>query len=52
MFGGERLTASDAAVRAGRLALGDAALVADLDAGLATLALAEAGRMVAERSIA
>ncbi|MCC7281939.1 MAG: hydantoinase/oxoprolinase family protein [Acetobacteraceae bacterium] len=46
IFGGPQLTASDIAVRAGLLQLGDAARVAGIDEGLAHVALAEAARML------
>jgi N-methylhydantoinase A/oxoprolinase/acetone carboxylase beta subunit len=48
VFGGPRLTASDVAVRAGRLALGDAARVAGMEEAFARAALAEAARMLEE----
>ncbi|WP_137125010.1 hydantoinase/oxoprolinase N-terminal domain-containing protein [Roseomonas sp. HF4] len=48
IFGGPQLTASDIAVRAGRLALGDAARVADIAPDFARAALAEAARMLEE----
>jgi N-methylhydantoinase A/oxoprolinase/acetone carboxylase beta subunit len=48
VFGGETLTATDIAVRAGLLSLGDASRVAALDAIYAAAALAEATRMVEE----
>lgn len=48
VFGGETLTATDIAVRAGLLSLGDASRVAALDATYAAAALAEATRMVEE----
>jgi N-methylhydantoinase A/oxoprolinase/acetone carboxylase beta subunit len=48
IFGGPELTASDIAVRAGRLQLGDAARVAGISASFAEAALAEAARMLEE----
>ncbi|MBK1657341.1 hydantoinase/oxoprolinase N-terminal domain-containing protein [Paracraurococcus ruber] len=48
IFGGPDLTASDIAVAAGRLALGDAARVADLPSTLVQDALALAARMLEE----
>lgn len=48
IFGGPQLTASDIAVRAGRLALGDAAHVADIAPEFARAALEEAARMLGE----
>ena len=50
VFGGETLTSTDVAVRAGRLALGDASRVSALDPAFATDALAGAARMIAESS--
>ncbi|MCS6933216.1 MAG: hydantoinase/oxoprolinase family protein [Acetobacteraceae bacterium] len=48
VFGGGTLTATDIAVRGGRLALGDASRVASLDPAFAAAALAEAARMIEE----
>lgn len=48
VFGGDATTASDMAVRVGRLALGDAARAAHLPAALAEAAMGEAARMLAE----
>lgn len=48
IFGGPQLTASDIAVRAGLLALGDAGRVAGIEDGFARAALAEAARMLEE----
>lgn len=48
VFGGPILTATDIAVRAGRISLGDPARVADVPAEFAARALAEAARMIEE----
>lgn len=48
IFGGPQLTTSDIAVRAGLLALGDAARVGDVAPGFAQAVLAEAARMLEE----
>jgi len=48
VFGGDILTATDVAVRAGRIALGDGSRVADLDRGLVEEAMARIGVMIAE----
>ena len=48
IFGGSDLTASDVAVAAGLLALGDAARVMDLDRSFTDAVLAEAARMLEE----
>lgn len=48
IFGGPELTASDIAVAAGRLALGDATRVADLPASLVRDAMALAARLLEE----
>ncbi len=48
IFGGPDLTSSDIAVAAGRLSLGDAGRVADLDGGLVEAALARAAAMLEE----
>jgi N-methylhydantoinase A/oxoprolinase/acetone carboxylase beta subunit len=48
VFGGPQLTTSDAAVRLGKLDLGDSARVADLDEGFARAVLAEAARMLGD----
>jgi hypothetical protein len=48
IFGGSQLTTSDIAVRAGLLALGDAARVADVAPAFAQAVLAEAARMLEE----
>ena len=47
VFGGDILTATDLAVAAGRIALGDTARVADLDPALVKQALAQVGEMIA-----
>ncbi|MGH6920140.1 MAG: hydantoinase/oxoprolinase N-terminal domain-containing protein [Geminicoccaceae bacterium] len=48
VFGGDVLTATDLAVAAGRIALGDPSRVADLDPGLVERAMARIGAMIAE----
>lgn len=48
IFGGPQLTASDIAVRAGLLSLGEASRVADITEAFARDALAEAARMLEE----
>ncbi len=52
VFGGPILTATDIAVRAGRISLGDPARVADVPAEFAACALAEAARIIEDRPIA
>ena len=47
VFGGDTLTATDLAVAAGRLALGDPARLADLDPGLVEQAMEQVGEMIA-----
>ncbi len=47
-FGGQQLTATDVAIAAGKLALGDRAKVAHLDAAASSTVFAEAQRMLEE----
>jgi N-methylhydantoinase A/oxoprolinase/acetone carboxylase beta subunit len=47
-FGGRQLTASDVAIAAGKLSLGERAKVADLDAAMCRRVFAEAARMLEE----